>query len=125
MKGELIYNQGTDIKGPLTIGLSLERQRQHETKHIDKQQRIVVIGDGDFLSNTYLGNSGNLDLGVRLINWLSHDDDFIAIPVRTAEDLQLNMSSLTVGVIGIGFLIILPLSLLGTGAFVWWRRKNL
>jgi len=38
------------------------------------QQRIVVVGDGDFLSNAYLGNVGNLDMGLKMVSWLIHED---------------------------------------------------
>jgi len=84
-----------------------------------------VTGDGDFLANTYIGNSGNLELGIRLINWLSSDDDFISIPVKFTQDEQLDISQLTAGILGFGFLIVLPLLLLGAGGIIWWRRKNL
>lgn len=119
ISGELSFDEDSDIQGPLTIGVGLTRNLEQ------KQQRVVVIGDGDFLSNTYLNYSGNRDLGVRLINWLSSDDDFIAIPSHTAVDTQFSVSSLMAGIIGFGFLILLPMSLFGAGAFVWWRRKNL
>jgi ABC-type uncharacterized transport system involved in gliding motility auxiliary subunit len=91
---------------------------------VKKQQRAMVIGDGDFLSNTYLGNSGNLELGIRLINWLSRDDAFITIPAKIATDTQLEMSGTTLGIIGLGFLFVLPLLLLGTGIMIGWRRRT-
>ena len=123
LTGEVSFDKGTDIAGPLAIGISIEREVVNDDQ-IKKQQRIVVMGDGDFLSNTYLGNSGNLELGMRLINWLSRDDDFIAIPARMATDTQLNMSGTSLGMIGLGFLFVLPLLLMGIGAVISWRRKN-
>ncbi|MEE9552390.1 MAG: GldG family protein [Gammaproteobacteria bacterium] len=127
LEGEVAYDEGSDQIGPLDIGVSLEREIEIENKDglLNKQQRIIILGDGDFLSNTYVANSGNLDLGIRLINWLSSDDDFITIPARAAKDTHLELSPLAAGVIGFGFLIILPLTLLGTGLTIWWRRKKL
>ena len=110
---------GADTQGPLTIGLSLERDVS------GKQQRIIIVGDGDFLSNTYIGNTGNLELGLRFANWLSSDDDLISIPARTAGDTQLTMSTLLLGTLGILFLVLLPLGLAAAGIFIWWRRKKL
>jgi len=118
MVGQLVLDPGEDIPGPLNIGVMLGRTSN------DKEQRVVVIGDGDFLSNAYLGNAGNLDLGLNLINWLSHDDNFINIPVKTAQDISLDLSPTTSAIIGLGFLFALPLLLLGAGFTIWWRRKR-
>ncbi|MHB8472915.1 MAG: GldG family protein [Gammaproteobacteria bacterium] len=117
--------------GPLTLGVSLTREvtpraaPKSPVPHTDSiQQRIAVIGDGDFLSNAYLGNGGNLDLGLSLFNWLAHDDSLVAIPAKTAPDTHLNLSSVSTGIIGLGFLIFLPLLLLTSGVMIWLRRRK-
>jgi len=104
---------------PLVFGLTLSR----DVGKTD-QQRIVVVGDGDFLSNTYLGNVGNLDMGLRMINWLIHDDSFIDIPAKTATDKNLQLTQTAVAVIGFGFLIVIPAALVGTGFIVWRIRQR-
>jgi ABC-type uncharacterized transport system involved in gliding motility auxiliary subunit len=90
-----------------------------------RTQRVAVIADGDFLSNAFISVGGNLELGMRIINWLSHDENLIDIPAHTAQDTQLQMSSTVLGVLGIFFLLVLPLSLLFTGVSTWWRRGKL
>ncbi len=107
-------------EGPLDLAFALERELPDS-----RRQRIVVIGDGNFLANTYLGNAGNLDLGLRLFNWLTFDDQFIDIPAKTASDRKLQLTENTVMVMGFGFLVILPLLLIATGIFIWRRRKSL
>lgn len=133
LEGEVEYNEDSDQIGPLDIGITLERSVAQENAASDntlpetessRQQRIVVIGDGDFLSNAYVGNSGNLELGIRIINWLSDDDDFINIPVKTINDGQLELSPVASAIIGFGFILVLPLIFLGTGLTIWWRRKK-
>lgn len=104
--------------GPLTLGLALTR------KIATKQQRIVVMGDGDFLSNAYIHNVGNLDLGLRLIKWLSFDDNSIDVPARMAPDNRLQLTPLSIAVIGFGFLMILPLILVISGWWIWRQRKK-
>jgi len=126
LEGEIGFDEGQDLKGPLNIGLTLERetgQAQGENKQ-PRAQRIMVVGDGDFLSNSYIGNSGNQELGIRMINWLSNDDDFITIPAKIAPDMQLELSPVAAGLIAFGFLIALPLILFGSGALIWWRRRK-
>jgi gliding motility-associatede transport system auxiliary component len=127
LEGEVEFNQDSDTQGPLTIGLSLERDSEIEEggELVNKQQRIIVMGDGDFLSNTYLANSGNNELGTRIINWLSSDDEFISIPPKIANDTQLNISPMVLGIIGIGFLFVLPATLIVIGITVGLRRKKL
>jgi len=120
LRGKLERNpeQG-EREGPLTIGLALTAEGA------ERQQRLLVIGDGDFLSNTYLGNGGNLDLGLNLIRWLTRDDDLIDIPARTDRDQNLNLSPLAGTLIGLGFLLALPFALGLTGGVIWWRRRRM
>ncbi len=126
LQGTVDYDEDVDTIGPLTIGASFERELEIEDAEelVTKQQRIVIIADGDFLSNTYLANSGNNELGTRIINWLSSDDEFISIPPKVAADTQLDMSSTTLGAMGIVFLFILPAGLIVTGITTGIRRKK-
>ncbi len=120
IKGELSLNQDRgEIAGPLNIGIAFTRT------HKESKQIVVVVGDGDFISNTYLGNGGNLDLGLNLVRWLSSDFKLLDIPARTAPDLKLELSNTASSVIGLGFLLILPLLFLSAGTIIWWRRRRL
>lgn len=124
LKGAIDYNAGIDIVGPLTIGLALTRKDNKENNNKVKKQRIVILGDGDFLSNAYLGNQGNLNLGHNIINWISNDDNFILIPSSNAVDSQINISDLFGALIGLFFLVILPLGLLISGTLIWYKRRS-
>lgn len=118
LDGTVQFDKGKDIPGPLTFGVALNRTLE------GREQRVVVIGDGDFLSNSIIANGGNLELGMSIANWLSQDDAYVNIPVRTARDRGLNLSTAAQIVIGGFFLIALPLGLLGSGITVWWRRRR-
>lgn len=123
---EIAFDEDQDRIGPLNIAYGFTRDLETETDQGVEtiNQRILVVGDGDFISNQFLANSGNNELGYRFINWLSSDDDLISIPAKTSDDLYLELSNTTKAMIIFGFLIILPLSLLGLGLFIWWRRKK-
>ena len=71
-----------------------------------------------------IGNVGNPDMGLRMVNWLIRDDRFIDIPAKTAADNSLQLTQTAVAVIGFGFLIIIPLLLIGTGLFIRHKRKQ-
>jgi ABC-type uncharacterized transport system involved in gliding motility auxiliary subunit len=130
LAGEIQFDADSDERaGPLDLGVALTRSLPAEAGgetdgEESREQRIVVIGDGDFLSNTYLGNAGNLDLGLNIVNWLSHDEDYIDIRIKSAPDTSLELGRIAQGVIGLGFLIGLPLLLLLTGAIIWLRRRR-
>lgn len=120
LRGE-IKPDDADLRGPLTLGAALARPKADGAG----EQRLVVIADGDFVANTYVVNSANLELGLRLMNWLSGDEDMVTIPATTAGDTRLEMDPALLGTLGLLFLLVLPASLLGAGMLVWWRRSRL
>ena len=123
--GKITFDKGADVPGPVAIGASLTRETiASDDKSQQTQQRAVVIADGDFLSNAFLGLGGNLQLAMNIINWLSSDDQLLDIPVKTSADSSLQLTDLQIGVISTGFLFVLPALLLGSGIWLWWRRKR-
>lgn len=115
---KLAFDRGRDIRGPLTLAVALTRPVN------DRAQRVVVVGNGEFLANSFLGNGGNLELGMSLVNWLSHDDAYVSIPVRTARDRGLALSrAAQAGIAGV-FLLALPLGFVAGGVTIWLRRRR-
>ena len=110
-----------ELKGPLDFGLALSRLSPSPDK---SQQRVVVIGDGDFLSNTFLGNGGNRALGERVFDWLLGDDALVSLPPRGAPDRVLEISQTELNVLSLGFLVALPMVLLLIGGVLVWRRRR-
>ena len=113
------FDKGRDTPGPVTIAVALEREVR------DRSQRAVVVGSGNFLANTFLGNGGNLALGMNIVNWLAGDDAFVAIAPHTTVDVQLDLGRGSLLAIAIGFLFALPLALFAAGGYLWWRRRRL
>jgi ABC-type uncharacterized transport system involved in gliding motility auxiliary subunit len=89
-----------------------------------RRQRIVVVGNGAFLANSYAGNGGNVDLGMNMMNWLAGEEHLITLQPRVAKDSSLVLSKTELNVISIGFLLALPLMLAGVGIFIWWKRRR-
>ena len=129
LKSALDYQKKHNVSiGTALVSLEIiseEEMAQALSRQLgDREQRIVVIGDGDFLANSYISNAGNLDLGLALSRWLVGDNQMIGIPAPQASDSELHLSRLAIGIIGIGSLIVLPLLLLSGGGLMAWRRNR-
>lgn len=120
-----VYNGDNDdeTSGPLTIGMSLARSRQDDGAQL-REQRAVIVGDADFLANTYLGNGSNLDIGLNLVNWLSHDDQLLSISPKPAPDTRFELSPAAQMTIAVFFLLALPIGLLASGLRIWLKRRK-
>jgi len=105
--------------GPYPLGIALTRQAGAQT------QRVSVLGDADFLSNRYLANQGNLELGLRIIDWLSAPP--IAIPTDTsgAPDRSIALHGRALQALAFFAFLGLPGVLAALGGLSWWRRKRL
>ncbi len=114
-----IRQDPAEVRGPLTLGVALTRPRPG-----GGEQRVAVVGDGDFLANAYLGNGANLAFGLRLVNWLTAADLLVTIPPRAAPDRNLALTRNATVAIASGFLVAVPLALLALGLGVWWRRRR-
>lgn len=135
--GELAGNvtpDESDEMGPLVIAYALERERRYAPERERRNapgrgedgnaQRAVVIGDGDFASNAFIANQGNLDLAINVFNWLAAEDDLLNIRVKSAPDAALDLGGTAQIVIAIGFLLLLPVVLLAVGVGVFNRRRR-
>jgi len=115
---KLRFDKQHDTPGPVTIAVALQRNIS------DREQRIVVVGSGSFLANSFAGNGGNIDLGVNMVNWLASEERLITIQPRAAKDSSLMLSQRQLGIISIGFLIGVPLLLSLVGGRIWWKRRR-
>ena len=115
---EVAFDEMSETKAALPLGQLLVRE------HNGREQRIVIFGDGDFLANSYLNNSGNQDLGVRTFEWLVRAGSLIDIPVRIVNDRRLELQPWHQAVMGACLLFVLPLALVTNGVVIWWRRRR-
>lgn len=112
------FDKAHDIPGPVPVAQAFERTVG------ERQQRVVVVGTGQFLSNAFLGNGGNLDFGINVVNWLTGAEHMIAIEPRRSVDSSLDLDQTTLHLIAFTFLMGLPLAFVATGGVIWWRRRK-
>lgn len=115
---DLHFDATQDVPGPFSLAVALQRGGA------EREQRIVVVGSGAFLSNAYSGNGGNLDLGLNMVNWLAGDEQFITLAPHTAKDSTLTFSKWQLAAFTYGLLLALPLLMLAIGGWLWWRRHR-
>ena len=113
-----VFDKLHDTPGPVVIAMALQRNIN------SREQRIVVVGNGAFLSNSFAGNGGNVDLGMNMVNWLAGEEHLITQQLRPVKDSKLELSATQLRFISIGFLFGLPLLLAGVGIFIWWKRRR-
>ena len=111
-----------DQPGPLTAAIGLTRTIN------GRQQRIVVTGDADFLSNAELGRymprTANFDFSTALFSWFSNGQ----FPIDTSRPLSRDRSIMVTsgGMVFLRWLLlgILPGILLIAGTILLIRRKR-
>jgi ABC-type uncharacterized transport system len=122
IEGAVAWDEAAgEFPGPLDLALALTRLSPGPVRD---EQRVVVIGDGDFLSNRFLGNGGNRVLGTRLVHWLLGDEALGSIGEVEAPDRRLALSPQALGIIGVLLMVVLPGALAVSGIVVVWRRRR-
>ena len=117
-----------DTRGPITIAAAASAPVAAPAGKPDSgepkpESRVVVFGDSDFGANFALGVSGNKDLFMNAVNWLAQQENLIAIRPREADDRRLTMTSGQQTQVVVLSLFLLPLAILGSGVYAWWRRR--
>jgi len=120
-----------DKRGPITIAAAAsapvtpaDGSKPPETPDAPKPEtRVVVFGDSDFSANAYLGFSGNRDLFMNTMGWLSQQENLISIRPKQADDRRLTLTAAQQNNILWLSLLIIPGFVFGTGVYSWWRRR--
>jgi ABC-type uncharacterized transport system involved in gliding motility auxiliary subunit len=88
-----------------------------------KPFRLVVVGDGDFASNSFLPYMANSDLALAMVRWAVHEDQTPAVAIRMPVPPLVLLTKSQMQRIFLFIEVLLPLSVIVVGTVVWWRRR--
>ena len=86
--------------------------------------RLVVVGDADFASNFLFQRTGGADLFLNAVNWLTLEEDLIAI--RPVDPSERGLRMLTPGeaaFVQMAAIFLIPTLIFIIGVGVWWQRR--
>jgi ABC-type uncharacterized transport system involved in gliding motility auxiliary subunit len=116
---EIRIDPAKDKRGPFTLAVA---GTFTGGKPAD-QGRFVVVGNSAWASNEALGFSGNRSLLLNTINWLSSDEDLIAIRPKEPEDRRINLTRAQFRMVQTTSQFFLPLIVIIGGVMVWLKRR--
>ena len=109
-------------KGQLILQIALKR------KYGEKGQRVIVVGNASFLSNTFITSGGNLDLEYNMTigYW---DDKLITIQPMPLKDINVSIPNDSKSVfiawtIFHSFQYFIPIRFFNYRLLVWYRRRK-
>jgi hypothetical protein len=85
--------------------------------------RLVVVGDGDFASNSFLPYMANSDLALAMVRWLVREERLPSVALRMPVPPLVLLTKTQMQRIFLAIEVLLPLGVAGVGAIVWWRRR--
>ncbi len=104
-------NTITKPKNEIPIALLLTPKQMKQT------EKVIVIGDADFMSNQFIGFGQNMDFSLGIFEYLSaSNDDFIQISDNLPAPIV--MSEKTISYLAVIFMMIVPIAVLIIGLSV-------
>jgi ABC-type uncharacterized transport system involved in gliding motility auxiliary subunit len=116
---EIRIDPAKDKHGPFTLAVA----GTYTGAKPSDSGRYVVVGNSGWASNQALGFSGNRNLLLNMINWLSSDEDLISIRPKEPEDRRINLTRAQFRTVQATSQIFLPLIVIVGGVMVWLKRR--
>jgi len=114
--GEVTPDEGEDATGSLTVALSAQNTASGA--------RLVVFGDTDFLTNSYIQQGGNSFLFENAANWLANDVVSIELSPRESVQRQVTITQSQLSLLQLVSVCFAPGLLALAGIAVWYSRRQ-
>ncbi len=123
---DFVYTAGVDTPPPVSVAVAIEQKTSNDNEDDASHSptRIVVFGDSDFAANAAL-REANRDLFLATINWLTLEDDLIAIrPIDLEKQALRQMRVQDIRLVQITSVFLIPSIVFVAGLIVWWQRRK-
>jgi len=110
---------GDPVDGPQILGVVSEGRLDGAQAPL----RVALIGDVDFLSNSFIPYMSNSDLALGLVRWLAGEDRLAPVSPRVPVPALLLLTEQQVQRLYLLLVAALPLAAAAIGVLVWWRRR--
>jgi ABC-type uncharacterized transport system involved in gliding motility auxiliary subunit len=107
-------------------GSSMPTQEELQKMRLEKstvRAQLVVFGDSEFASNSYLRYGGNWDLFMNAVNWLIGDERLVTIRPKDPEDQTIYINRRQASRMKVIAQFVMPLIVLVLGAWVMAVRR--
>jgi len=126
---QITFNPKEDRQGPIPVAVVAEIKEksgtgEKEKEKVKKEGRIAVFGDSDFVTNNYYNLSGNGNLFLNTVNWLTEEADLISIQPKTSSPRTIHLTPQQGRMIFFTSVIIIPAFVLLLGISIWIRRRK-
>jgi gliding motility-associatede transport system auxiliary component len=112
----------TSERGPAVLAAAFEGLWPDQAND-GKAFRLVLVGNTNFASNAYFPYVSNGDLAVGIVRWLAEDEARPVATTQTYAQKEVILTQVQMRDIFLFIEVLLPLSVLGFGGLVWWRRR--
>jgi ABC-type uncharacterized transport system involved in gliding motility auxiliary subunit len=121
------YTPNEDTPPPVSLAVAVESLNDDEISADEPKKtktRIVAVGDADFASNLFFKATGGGDLFLNAANWLTLEEDLIAIrPIDPSERTLRFLTRGEAAFVQIASIFLIPVIIFLIGLVVWWRRR--
>lgn len=90
----------------------------------ERRAELLLVGDGDFASNSFFHVLGNGALFLNAVSYLAEQDRLIDITPRNYELPRVQMSNGQMRATFILSTLVMPALALGLSLLAWWRRRR-
>ena len=120
-----------DKPGPVVVAAAvvkkLDTDQQNNTENpiaVQKETRLVVVGDSDFSTNQYINFLFNGPMVLNMVHWLSGENYLTAIPPRSYAPTMVQLTPKDKQLVFIASVFLVPQIILMIGIGAILRRRG-
>jgi ABC-type uncharacterized transport system involved in gliding motility auxiliary subunit len=120
---DIQFDPNIDTAGPVPFSyVVMEEKNEQLANHKLSDTRLIVFTDADFLSNVYINQYSNAQMGLNLVNWLAELDYKTFNSTKEIKVERLDLTSKQKRQVLV-ILFLIPFFFVIMGCVVWLRTK--